>query len=197
MIMFYGMIASASAADGVLSTPVFFAGIQAGGMIHSPFGELGNAAQLRIEGGATLFGQLDAGLAVSWDRATRDVSTSDERLASGSAEWNIETTLVKAGFPVRWRFLPRGPWDVSAGAGPQLVWVKTTASGTSGGAGLPQNTQTELRAGALVSVMGARQIGPGFVSLEISLEIGSASGAITGSASTSGLGVLLGYRMRF
>ncbi len=191
------MASPAAAADGDRVGPSFFAGVQAGGMFHSPFGELGNAPQLRLEGGATLFRQLDVGLALSWDRAARDVRTEDARLAAGSADWEISTTLVKVALPARWHFLPQGPWDVMAGAGPQFSWVRTSASGSSGESALPQNTQEEGRVGVLLSLVGGRQLGPGFASLEISMEIGTVNGSITGSASTSGLGLLLGYRMRF
>lgn len=197
LFLIFGMSSFAAAAEKEPATTHFLVGIQVGGILHSPFGELGNGTQVRMEGGATFFGQLDAGIVFSWDSVQNKVTTTDERLANGSAEWDITTTFIKVGIPIRWQFLPQGPWDVSAGAGPQLIWSKTTAQGTSGDALLPQNTQEELRVGALLSVMAGRKLGLGFVSLEISLEIGSAQGSMTGNTSTSGIGMLLGYRMRF
>lgn len=173
-----------------------FVAAKAGGLLHSPFGNLGNGFQLQMEAGVAVFSQLDVLLTFSWDHATSTNNVEDARLMTESS-WNTTATLIKTGLLGRWNLFQHGPWAFWCGAGPMAVYSEISTSGKTQDADLPANTQTQWRLGMAASAMGGFAVGPGSILLELSLEISSVDGPLTGNNSTSGTGILLGYRMEF
>jgi hypothetical protein len=176
-----------------------FAGLKLGGALHSVFSELGPAAQVELEGGATLLGgRLDVALSVSWDRSAASGSATDDRFDGGAVKWELDQDFLMFGLVARYRFLPPGKRiNAYAGAGPRLLLLRTTVDGTSGSDALGENRQTETRFGAVLVGGGEYLLGPGALLLEVAMGVGSLSGLITGESSASALSVLVGYRLRF
>lgn len=200
-LFFVCFLAWPAAAAAQEDAPKFvsFAGLKLGGALHSVFSELGPAAQVELEGGATLLGgRLDVALSVSWDRSAASGSATDDRFDEGAVKWELDQDFLMIGLVARYRFLPpRGAYNAYAGAGPRLLLLRTTVNGDSGGAALGENQQTETRFGAVLVGGGEYVLGPGAVLLEVAMGVGSLSGLITGESSASALSVLLGYRLRF
>jgi hypothetical protein len=190
---------AAAAAQEEAPGIVPFAGLKLGGALHSVFSELGPAAQVELEGGATLLaGRLDVALTVSWDRSAASGSADDDRFDAGAVKWELDQDFLMIGLVARYRFLrPGGAYNAYAGAGPRLLLMRTTVNGDAGGADLGENQQTETRFGAVLVGGGEYVLGPGAVLLEVAMGVGSLSGLITGESSSSALSLLLGYRLRF
>lgn len=175
------------------------AAIKAGGRYHGLFSGLHGSFDAELEAGfLALGGRLEVDVTLAYAKPPASDEGSDPRFASGGFSWDIAQDVFAVGVLARYRFLPMAsPWNVYAGAGPRLHFLRTVADGDAGGASFGENEQTSTEIGFALHAGTELKLGPGRALAELAFGAGPIDGLLTGDASTAGIGLLLGYRFVF
>jgi hypothetical protein len=181
------------------SAPRVGAALKAGGAWHGLFSELEAGALAELEvGGLLLDGRLELDVTLAYARPLADASGEDGRLGAGEFSWSLTQEVLAVGLLARWRFLPAASrWNVYAAAGPRAHLLRTRVDGEADGETFGENEQTSTEVGLSARLGAELRLGPGLALAELDYDTGPIDGLITGDSSTTGVGLLLGYRMLF
>jgi hypothetical protein len=165
----------------------------------SVFSDLGAAIEPRLELGMTLpaaGGRLQPFAMFAWSNPKTDGTIDDARLPA-SGEFSYDVTqheyMLVAGANVR--FAPLGSkFNGYVGAGPQVVWLTTIATGESGGEAFGENREMAAEIGFYGALGGEMKLGPGALFAQVAMSWSQLGGDITGDANSGALTPSVGWR---
>ncbi len=173
-------------------------GAQVGALFGQPFSPLGTSYFVEVEAGYLLpyLHRLFAVTATcAFSAPGTDGSGADPRLPGGGYSYSITQQQLMFGLNVMAK-IPLGRVVPYVGVGPRLFLVRTISSGsTSGGAAIPESSETSTEAGVGVPVGVDVLLGPGRLFVEMQLLYAATAQRSTGSAALGSLVLGLGYRL--
>lgn len=162
---------------------------------------LGPSVLPRIEGGIELPAwerRIRLGVAVTGAFPSAEGAGEDARVPSGAYTWELHQTevVIQPGVTLG---LPIGESRIvpEIGGGPSFGWRQSRVTGEAGGAAFPESTEAYWSAGGFATLGARMALGPGEIGLRGIFSGGKLVGSVTGEASDSAVGAMVGYRLVF
>jgi len=175
----------------------FLLGAKVGGI--APFNGLSPNARVGVELGYFFpVAKGSLGFAADLDFAapkSHGTKTGDPRVPGGSYDWHLTEQQLSFMPVLMYRFTALKPIVPYAGIGPRINFLRSNVKGSSGGMIIEETTEQSAAVGVGIPVGAELQLGPGSLLAELLFEYSKLDHVATGTTSTGGLSLSLGYRV--
>ena len=176
-------------------------GLKAGGILPEAFSTLNAGLSVGAEAEyvlpvPALKKHLLVGLGIDYSQPGASGSGSAQGLPeTGSYTWDIAQREMGVAVLATYRLPYFGRLVPSLTIGPRMYFLESKETGSASGEAFGSQTETSTKFGGLVALAADYALGPGALIGELSLAGSSLDHKVTGSSSTAGFTLRVGYRV--